>query len=77
MLEPGEQQMKRGKCSSARCAIEAPRSDSQKRQFHWSQIAYAVPFLGAIAKAKSDGQLRHVCLSVRLEQLGSHETDFN
>ena len=26
--------------------------------------------------AKSDNQLRHVCPSVRMEQLGSHWTDF-
>ena len=26
--------------------------------------------------AKSDYQLRHVCPSVRMEQLGSHEMDF-
>ena len=50
MLEPGAQQLKRGKCNSARCGIEAPRPDSQKRQFHWSQICVHVPFLGAIAK---------------------------
>ena len=26
--------------------------------------------------SKRDNQLRHVCLSIRLEQLGSHWTDF-
>jgi hypothetical protein len=30
MLQPGAQQLKRGKCSSARYVIEAPRSDSQQ-----------------------------------------------
>ena len=27
--------------------------------------------------AKSDCYVRHVCLSVRMEHLGSHETDFS
>jgi hypothetical protein len=27
--------------------------------------------------SKSDSQLCHVCLSVRMEQLGSHWTDFH
>jgi len=35
-------------------------------------------FLGAFAKfAKSDYYLRHVCLSVRMEQLGYHCTYFS
>ena len=30
-----------------------------------------------IAKKKSDSELRHVCLPVRMEQLGSDWTDFH
>jgi hypothetical protein len=38
----------------------------------------ATPFLGALAKLqKSYHKLRHVCPSIRMEQLGSHWTDFN
>jgi hypothetical protein len=34
-------------------------------------------FRGARKIAKSDVLIRHVCLSVRMEQLGSHSADFH
>jgi len=43
-----------------------------------SKTFLEVPSVGAFAKLrKSDCQPRHVCPSVRMEQLGSHWTDFH
>jgi hypothetical protein len=39
---------------------------------------YFIPVFRRVRKiAKSDYQLRHVCLFVRMQQIGSHWTDFN
>jgi hypothetical protein len=46
--------------------------------FHWVPLIILSNFLGIVAKfRKSDCQLSHVCPYVRMEQLGSHLTDFN
>jgi hypothetical protein len=43
---------------------------------HWFAL-YLVPLFRRVRKiAKSDCYLQHVCLSVRIEQLGSHWTGF-
>jgi hypothetical protein len=45
---------------------------------HASNLATLFYFLGAFAKiAKVDCWLRHVCLYVCMEQLGSHWIDFH
>jgi hypothetical protein len=58
----------------------AGTKDFSLQNFHTGRGAHAVFFLGAftkLQKKKSDYYLRHVCPSVRMEQLGSHWTDFH
>jgi len=45
---------------------------------HWRQLHFIFQFIRHVRKiAKSDNKIRHVCLSVRMEQICSHRTDFH
>jgi hypothetical protein len=69
-------------CSSSLCCFSTPLSPHSLTPSAYvspsvsaRHIFYIFAQLGKISK--SDDQLLHVCLFVRMEQLGSRLTDFN